>query len=112
MVLIFVVIVGLLALPRPFHRTVYLAHIAQSGDKRANTIPPSRTSSQKPGDEFYANFRQHFPQVGTVPASEQSSGNTSLDIPGGVVQQRCVLFLGLGLGALYLDPAKISNWDL
>ena len=38
-----------------------------------------RTSSQKPGDEFIANFRQTFPEVAVATSSAGSgSGNTSL----------------------------------
>jgi len=38
----------------------------------------NRTSSQKPGDEFIANFRQTFPEVGIVTSQAGSnSGNTS-----------------------------------
>jgi hypothetical protein len=38
-----------------------------------------RTSSQKPGDEFIANFRQTFPEVATATTQAGSnSGNTSL----------------------------------
>jgi hypothetical protein len=36
-----------------------------------------RTSSQKPGDEFIANFRQSFPVVSSQ--GSPTSGNTSLD---------------------------------
>ncbi|KAL3426236.1 CP2 transcription factor [Phlyctema vagabunda] len=38
----------------------------------------NRTSSQKPGDEFIANFRQNFPEVSTA-ATQAGSGTTSLD---------------------------------
>lgn len=38
-----------------------------------------RTSSQKPGDEFIANFRQTFPEVAVATSSAGSgSGNDSL----------------------------------
>jgi hypothetical protein len=50
-----------------------------------------RTSSQKPGDEFIANFRQNFPEVGTATTQEGSNpGNTSLDdaVAGGPQPER------------------------
>ncbi|KUJ14774.1 uncharacterized protein LY89DRAFT_122111 [Mollisia scopiformis] len=40
----------------------------------------NRTSSQKPGDEFIANFRQTFPEVAVATSSAGSnSGNTTLE---------------------------------
>lgn len=39
-----------------------------------------RTSSQKPGDELYANFRQHFPQIATTMSTGGSNvGSTTID---------------------------------
>ena len=60
-----------------------------------------RTSSQKPGDEFIANFRQTFPEVAVATSSAGSgSGNNSLGdaIAGGPHLDRYVdllIFLGL-----------------
>jgi hypothetical protein len=50
----------------------------------------NRTSSQKPGDEFIANFRQNFPEVGTTASSGNNSGEASLDdaADGGVATER------------------------
>jgi hypothetical protein len=37
-----------------------------------------RTSSQKPGDELYENFRQHFPTVGAAgPSTSTTSGDSN-----------------------------------
>lgn len=60
-----------------------------------------RTSSQKPGDEFIANFRQTFPEVAVATSSAGSgSGDTSIGdaIAGGPHPDRYVdrlIFLGL-----------------
>ncbi|CZR57562.1 related to transcription factor BOM [Phialocephala subalpina] len=52
----------------------------------------NRTSSQKPGDEFIANFRQTFPEVTVATSSAGSnSGNTTLEggaIAGGPLPDR------------------------
>lgn len=46
-----------------------------------NFVPVCRTSSQKPGDELYENFRQHFPSISNTPTTSTSSNpeNASLD---------------------------------
>jgi hypothetical protein len=62
-----------------------------------------RTSSQKPGDEFIANFRQTFPEVAVATSSAGSgSGNTSLGdaIAGGPHLDRYVDLLIHSLGSL------------
>ncbi|TAQ83173.1 hypothetical protein B7494_g8503 [Chlorociboria aeruginascens] len=50
----------------------------------------NRTSSQKPGDEFIANFRQSFPEVGAATSSaETSAGDATLDaVAGPVIPER------------------------
>lgn len=60
-----------------------------------------RTSSQKPGDEFIANFRQTFPEVAVATSSAGSGpGDSSLGdaVAGGPHPDRYVdLLISLGL---------------
>jgi hypothetical protein len=71
------------------------------------TVLARRTSSQKPGDEFIANFRQTFPEVAVATSSAGSGpGDISLGdaVAGGPHPDRYVdplISLGLlNLGAL------------
>lgn len=56
---------------------------------------PCRTSSQKPGDDLLANFRQQFPEVATAsttasaagPARTATTGHADIPVSG---QERCV----------------------
>jgi hypothetical protein len=71
------------------------------------TFSFSRTSSQKPGDEFIANFRQTFPEVGVATSSaETDSGDTSLGeaIAGEPQPERYVYFPRQRCGSNGLGP--------
>lgn len=76
--------------------------LASGGDelrehKEALTL--SRTSSQKPGDEFIANFRQSFPEV-AVATSAAGSHSESISLgevtAGGPQPERFVFFFSMG----------------
>ncbi|KAJ8063869.1 hypothetical protein OCU04_007723 [Sclerotinia nivalis] len=43
----------------------------------------NRTSSQKPGDEFIANFRQTFPEIAATATTSAGNNNTHLAAPAG-----------------------------
>jgi hypothetical protein len=46
-----------------------------------NVYSAYSTSSQKPGDELYANFREHFPAITSTPTTSGSTnaGSDSVD---------------------------------